>query len=83
MTGGPCAGKTTAMDLVREKLEPTYKVLVVPELATITILGGYDMQTHKSTEQVYQFLVRLEDNLRKHLEISKWQMRTSSSSWLR
>ena len=29
--------------------------MIVPELATITILGGYDMRTHKSTEQVVQF----------------------------
>jgi predicted ATPase len=55
LTGGPCAGKTTALDLIREKLEPTYKVLVVPELATITILAGYDMGCHQAFNKKIQF----------------------------
>ena len=46
-----------ALDLIREKLEPTYRVMVVPELATITILGGYNMATHKKLEEVVYFTV--------------------------
>jgi hypothetical protein len=46
-----------ALDLIREKLEPTYRVMVVPELATITILGGYNMATHKQLEDVVYFTV--------------------------
>jgi len=47
-----------ALDLIREKLEPTYRVMVVPELATITILGGYNMATHKELDDVVYFTVR-------------------------
>jgi hypothetical protein len=32
--------------------------MVVPELATITILGGYNMATHKELEDVVYFTVR-------------------------
>ena len=46
-----------ALDLIREKLEPTYRVMVVPELATITILGGYNMATHKELDDVVYFTV--------------------------
>ena len=41
ITGGPCAGKTTAMQkIVEEFTERGYKVFVVSETATELILGG-------------------------------------------
>jgi CYTH domain-containing protein/thymidylate kinase len=41
ITGGPCSGKTTGMARLVERLsELGYRVLVVPELATIYIAGG-------------------------------------------
>lgn len=41
VTGGPCAGKTTAMQkIVEEFTERGYKVFVVSETATELILGG-------------------------------------------
>lgn len=45
ITGGPCAGKTTAMAFLQQKLtEYGFRVLVAPETATILITGGvHDM----------------------------------------
>lgn len=41
LTGGPCGGKTTAMSYLTEKIaEWGYRVLVVPEVATMFIEGG-------------------------------------------
>ena len=41
LTGGPCAGKTTALSKIEEHLEECgYKVMVVSESATELIKGG-------------------------------------------
>lgn len=41
LTGGPCAGKTTALETIEEKfVEKGYQVLIVPEAATILINSG-------------------------------------------
>ena len=41
MTGGPCAGKTTAIASIKQDLTQLgIKVLVVPEAATIFMNGG-------------------------------------------
>lgn len=41
LTGGPCGGKTTSIDsIVHEFTEKSYKVIVVPEAATILINSG-------------------------------------------
>jgi len=41
LTGGPCAGKTSAMAFMKEKLEKEgFAVYFVPEVPTITFLGG-------------------------------------------
>jgi len=43
-TGGPCAGKTTAIASVSEKLrEIGFTVFVVPEAATLIFSGGGDL----------------------------------------
>ena len=41
ITGGPCAGKTTAMTAIAQALEERHiKALVVPEAATLLFKGG-------------------------------------------
>jgi signal recognition particle GTPase len=41
LTGGPCAGKTTALAAISQDLTQLgYKVLVVPEAATLIMKGG-------------------------------------------
>ncbi|HVI40798.1 MAG TPA: AAA family ATPase, partial [Anaerovoracaceae bacterium] len=41
LTGGPCGGKTTALSFITDRLRSLgYNVFVVPEAATLFILGG-------------------------------------------
>ncbi len=42
LTGGPCAGKTTALSTIEQKLsEKGYKVIIVSECATEMMLAGF------------------------------------------
>jgi dephospho-CoA kinase len=50
LTGGPCAGKTTALATLNQVLTQLgFKVLQVPEAATMLMKGGAMIQTHKLT----------------------------------
>ena len=50
LTGGPCAGKTTAMAILTQKLSDYgYKVLVCPETATLVINAGIDVRVTSSS----------------------------------
>ncbi len=41
ITGGACAGKTTAISVLKKELEYlNYAVLIVPEAATLLMKGG-------------------------------------------
>lgn len=41
ITGGPCAGKSTAMATLERKFtELGYRIFIVPEVATLSMLGG-------------------------------------------
>ena len=57
LTGGPCAGKTTAITTIADKLrENGYAVLVVPEAATMIFSSGAAIQPDKySTQMSVQF----------------------------
>lgn len=46
LTGGPCAGKTSALSYLKDKLtDRGYRVFVCPEVASLIILGGiHDMR---------------------------------------
>ena len=51
LTGGPCAGKTTAIASIAQDLtQMGYKVLVVPEAATLIANGGAMICTSDFTE---------------------------------
>ena len=48
LTGGACAGKTTALASLGEKLTKFgFNVLQVPEAATLMMKSGVFIQTHK------------------------------------
>lgn len=52
ITGGPCAGKTTVMAAIQQDLTQLgYKVLVVPEAATLIMKGGAMIVSSSFTEQ--------------------------------
>ena len=57
VTGGPCAGKTTAMQkIVDEFTEKGYKVFVVSETATELINGGVAPWTCKTSDEFQKYL---------------------------
>lgn len=61
ITGGPCAGKTTAMSWVQNAFtEMGYTVLFVPETATELISGGVTPQTCGSNEDYQKCHMRLQ-----------------------
>ena len=57
LTGGPCAGKTTALSTIETHMKQIgYRVLLVPEAATILNIGGAFIQTPKmSLEYAVKF----------------------------
>ena len=55
ITGGPCGGKTTGLNYIREKLaDYGFLTLVVPEAATLTIMAGIN-PGNLSKEEFYFF----------------------------
>ena len=68
LTGGPCAGKTTAMELIVSHFSAQgIAVLVVPEVATMFANSGVDFTTPnrqmflESERQLLEFQMELED----------------------
>ena len=50
LTGGPCAGKTTALALISDRLrERGYQVLSAPECASLVFGGGVTINIDKMT----------------------------------
>ena len=46
LTGGPCAGKTTALEAIRKELEGDgYAVAVVPEVPTVLFANGFSARS--------------------------------------
>lgn len=61
LTGGPCAGKTTALSWIQNNLPKYgYTVLFVPETATELINGGVSARTCGSGYDFQKCLVRLQ-----------------------
>mmetsp|Transcript_41743 Transcript_41743/g.69538 ORF Transcript_41743/g.69538 Transcript_41743/m.69538 type:complete len:470 (-) Transcript_41743:304-1713(-) len=59
LTGGPCAGKTTALAMVQERMRAAgFRVFMVPEAATMMLMGGVTLEGF-STEQVVRFQANL------------------------
>merc|ERR1719201_1363827 len=60
MTGGPCAGKTTAMRVIRERLEDrNIRVFVAPEASSLLFTAGAQIKDLGSPESVLRFQVNL------------------------
>ncbi len=61
ITGGPCAGKTTAMSWIQNAFNKIgYTVLFVPETATELILGGIAPWTCKETKEFQKSIMQLQ-----------------------
>ena len=61
ITGGPCAGKTTAMSWVQNAFTDLgYQVIFVPECATELIPAGISAKTCKNVESFQKALMKLQ-----------------------
>lgn len=61
LTGGPCAGKTTAMKKIREYFTAIgYAVVFIPETATELISNGISPWTMKSSDEYQKCQIRLQ-----------------------
>lgn len=67
LTGGPCAGKTTALSYLTEKFsESGFRVVVVPEAATLLIQAGvapWTVGINSFQRRVFELITAMEDNL--------------------
>mmetsp|Transcript_17657 Transcript_17657/g.15471 ORF Transcript_17657/g.15471 Transcript_17657/m.15471 type:complete len:138 (-) Transcript_17657:927-1340(-) len=70
LTGGPCAGKTTAITVIGDRLrERGFKVYCIPECATLVFGGGVTIDISKMTLQenikfhrtLIQFIINQEE----------------------
>ncbi len=79
LTGGPCAGKTTASSILKERLGEKYILYFLPEVAATTVLSGvviipseFTPTTHKVfTEGIVKMQMELEDYFQKIASIQK------------
>lgn len=61
LTGGPCAGKSTALKFVKDHLEQTgYKVYTIYETATELIKSGADNKTNQRIFQPHHVVLQIE-----------------------
>ena len=69
LTGGPCAGKTTALSWIKNAFtKKGYAVLIVPETATELITGGVAPWTCQTNQQYQVFQMRLQAEKEKIFE---------------
>lgn len=56
LTGGPCGGKTTALNMISSYFSSKYKVLCIPESSTELMMGGIspDVFTKRIEYMAYQ-----------------------------
>ncbi|EFC50009.1 predicted protein [Naegleria gruberi] len=79
LTGGPCAGKSSAMTKLRERLQNLgFQVFIIPEAATLLMTGGAKVTDNSSVEDVLAFessLIKtqmaIEDNFQEIARVSK------------
>ena len=71
ITGGPCAGKSTALSRIQEEFtELGYTVLFVSETATELINGGVAPWTCKTSDEFQKFLMELQIEKERIFELS-------------
>ncbi|MBU1091358.1 ATP-binding protein, partial [Patescibacteria group bacterium] len=72
LTGGPCSGKTTAINYIAEKLrDKGFRVFVVQEFATMLILAGVGNLNKLEERDPERYLKVEEQMLLMHLETRK------------
>lgn len=65
LTGGPCAGKTSSLNHLKERFEPNFIVYVLPEVAATTVGAGVTIIPSEFTPETHKvFTVRKDPNPR-------------------
>lgn len=64
LTGGPCAGKTSSLNHLKERFSPHFIVYILPEVAATTVGAGvtiipseFTPETHKVFTVKYLLLI--------------------------
>ena len=78
-TGGPCAGKTTGIAYVSEKLRDWgWRVLIVPEVPTIVIGGGVPDIGAIAAADTRKYIEVQKEFIRGHLELRRFFQRLAA-----
>lgn len=76
LTGGPCAGKTTGLNFLKEKFQGRYIVYVLPEMAAMTVGAGVTIIPSEFTPETHK--VFTEGIMRIQLETERYFMDVAS-----
>lgn len=68
LTGGPCAGKTTALSRILEAFTPEFTVYTLPELATMTFSSGVSLLPSNFTNDTHKVLTEAICTMQVNLE---------------
>lgn len=72
LTGGPCAGKTTALSRIVETFSPEFIVYTLPEVATMTFSSGVviipDAFTNEAHKKMTQAICQMQISLETYFE---------------
>jgi thymidylate kinase len=76
LTGGPCAGKTSSMNFLKEKLSPFFIVYVLPEVAATTVHSGVTIIPSEFTPATHQIFTKAIMQMQMDLEDYFWDIAT-------
>lgn len=68
LTGGPCAGKTTALSRIVETFAPEFTVYTLPEVATMTFSSGVTILPDTFTEESHKKFTQSICQMQIHIE---------------
>lgn len=60
LTGGPCGGKTTALNMISSHFSSEYKILCIPESATELMMGGVCPDVFSKRTEYMEYQTRLQ-----------------------
>lgn len=60
LTGGPCGGKTTALNMISSYFSSEYKVLCIPESSTELMMGGISPDAFTKRIEYMEYQTRLQ-----------------------
>lgn len=64
LTGGPCAGKTSSLNHLKERFSPNFIVYVLPEVAATTVGAGVTIIPSEFTPETHKiFTVKNQNSL--------------------